>query len=250
MDKKELKRLLKKFESNKVSLDETLEQLSSKSYEDILFAKVDHHRTKRQGFCEVIYCPGKTAVQITTIAGKLLANSNSLLATRGDAKIFKAIKKRWSKAKFHKASGAITIEKKKKKRIGNLLVVTAGTTDIPVAEEASVTADIMGVKTKTIYDIGVAGIHRLLDQQESLVKADCLIVVAGMDGALASVVGGMVSIPVIAVPTSIGYGASFGGLSALLAMLNSCASGVAVVNIDNGFGAGVHASKIISLKYK
>ncbi len=249
MDKGSLKKVLEKVRSGKLPIAEAMEKLENASYEDILYAKVDHHRGKRQGFCEVIYCPGKTAAQISGIAKKLLARSGSLLATRGDKKIFNVIKKISAKAKFHKASGAITVEKKKKERKGRLLVVTAGTTDIPVAQEAAVTAGIMGANVETIYDIGVAGIHRLLDQQEPLSKADCIIVAAGMDGALASVVGGMVAVPVIAVPTSVGYGTSFGGISALLAMLNSCASGVAVVNIDNGFGAGSHAAKIISLKH-
>ncbi|MDH5541435.1 MAG: nickel pincer cofactor biosynthesis protein LarB [Nitrospinota bacterium] len=249
MDKLKLKKLLESVKTGDVSISRAMESLEGESYEDILYAKVDHHREKRQGFCEVIYCPGKTSAQISGIAKKLLARSDHLLATRGDRKIYSSIKKISPKAKFHEASGAITVEKKKRERKGNLLVITAGTTDIPIAEEAVVTADIMGTAAKAIYDVGVAGIHRLLDQQEHLAKADCIIVVAGMDGALASVVGGMVAVPVIAVPSSVGYGASFGGLSALLAMLNSCASGVAVVNIDNGFGAGALAHKIVSQKY-
>jgi len=249
MDKGRLKKLLESVKKGDIGISQALKSLESPSYEDILYAKVDHHREKRQGFCEVIYCPGKTSAQISGIAKKLLARSDYLLATRGDKKIFATIKKISSAAKFHEASGAITVEKKKRVRKGNLLVITAGTTDIPIAEEAVVTADIMGTSVTAIYDVGVAGIHRLLDQQERLAEADCIIVVAGMDGALASVVGGMVAVPVIAVPSSVGYGASFGGLSALLAMLNSCASGVAVMNIDNGFGAGTLAHKIVSLKY-
>lgn len=250
MDKARLKGLLVGVQSGQLSVGKALEKLEAASYEDILFAKIDHHREKRQGFCEVIYCPGKTPVQVSKIARKLLARSNSLLATRGDRNIFNALKKISARARFHEVSKAITIEKKRKERKGNLLIITAGTTDIPVAEEAAVTADIMGTRVETVYDVGVAGIHRLFDKQESLEKADCVVVAAGMDGALASVVGGMVSVPVVAVPTSVGYGASFGGVSALLAMLNSCASGVAVVNIDNGFGAGTLAHKIVSLKYQ
>lgn len=253
MDRVSLEELLASVRDGSVTPKDAADGLMKSpppGYEDIDFAKVDHHRAARQGFCEVIYCPGKPVAQIAAIAKKLLTTSDSLLATRGDKKIFAALKKVSSKAVFHEASGAITIEKKKKKRKGNLLVVTAGTTDIPVAEEAVVTADIMGTSVKSIYDVGVAGIHRLFDQREHLLKADCIIVAAGMDGALASVVGGMVSVPVVAVPTSVGYGASFGGIAALLSMLNSCATGIAVTNIDNGFGAGSIAHRIVSQKYK
>ena len=241
--------MLRDVKGGKLSVEKAAKALGTIGYEDIVFAKPDHHRAKRQGFCEVIYCPGKTAAQITQIAKKLLARSDSLLATRGNKKIYGALKKVSAKAKFHTASGAVTIEKIKKKRRGNLLVMTAGTSDISVAEEAVVTADIMGIKVKSVYDVGVAGIHRLLDSKKSLDDADCIIVVAGMDGALPSVVGGMVSVPVVAVPTSVGYGASFQGIAPLLSMLNSCANGIAVVNIDNGFGAGVLAHRIVSSKY-
>ena len=253
MDRAALQKLLASVRDGSVTPEEALDGFMKSAppgYEDIDFAKIDHHRQARQGFCEVIYCPGKPVDQIAAIAEKLLAASESLLATRGDEKIFDALKKVSSKAVFHKASGAVTVEKKKKARKGNLLVITAGTTDIPVAEEAAVTADIMGTGVKSIYDVGVAGIHRLFDQREHLLKADCIIVAAGMDGALASVVGGMVSVPVVAVPTSVGYGASFGGIAALLSMLNSCATGIAVTNIDNGFGAGAIAHRIVSQKYK
>ncbi len=249
MDNKSLERLLKGVKQGKTSVDAALKKISKIGYEDIVFAKVDHHRKHRQGFCEVIYCPGKSVSEISLIAKKLLASSDTLLATRASADIYKALKKVSAKAKFHEKSGAVTVEKKKKRRQGKALVVTAGTSDIPVAEEAAVTADIMGCGVKTIYDVGVAGIHRLLDCMDEFKEADCIIVAAGMDGALASVVGGMVDIPIIAVPTSVGYGASFGGIAALLAMLNSCSTGIAVVNIDNGFGAGALARRIISLKY-
>jgi len=248
MDKSGLKSILQQLRAGKITTAKALASIETAGYEDLLFAKVDHHRETRQGFCEVIYCPGKTPAQITSIARKLLSRSDRLLATRADRKVFNSLKKISATAKFHPASGAITIEKKKKRRKGRLLVVTAGTTDIPSAEEAAVTADIMGTRVKTIYDVGVAGIHRLFDKRKELEEADCVIVSAGMDGALASVVGGLVSVPVVALPTSVGYGASFGGVSALLAMLNSCSAGVAVVNIDNGFGAGTLAHKIISLK--
>ncbi len=249
MDKDALKKMLQELKAGKVSVEKAAHKIGAMGYEDIVFAKVDHHRQHRQGFCEVIYAPGKTVAQISAIAKKLLVHSDSLLVTRCGKEGYKALKKIDAKAVFHEQSGAVTIEKKKKPRIGKLLVITAGTSDIRTAEEAAVTADIMGVKTETVYDVGVAGIHRLLDQRGRLEEADCVIVVAGMDGALASVVGGMVSRPVIAVPTSVGYGAALDGIAPLLAMLNSCAAGIAVVNIDNGFGAGAMAHRIISLKY-
>ncbi|TBR20726.1 MAG: nickel pincer cofactor biosynthesis protein LarB, partial [Candidatus Nitrosotenuis sp.] len=183
------------------------------------------------------------------IAKKLLARSERLLATRADKKMYAAVKKVARNAVYHPLSGAVSIENKPAMKTGRLLVLTAGTSDIPVAEEAAVTASIMGLNVTTIYDVGVAGIHRLLDQRDALHGADCIIVAAGMDGALASVVGGLVASPVVAVPTSVGYGAAFGGLAPLLAMLNSCASGIAVVNIDNGFGAAALAHRIIKGKY-
>lgn len=249
MDKKKLNKMLSDVRGGKMSVENAANEIGTMGYEDIVFAKIDHHRATRQGFCEVIYCPGKSAEQIKQIAKKLLARSGSLLATRGDKKIHNALKKVSSRAKFHKECGAVTIEKVKRKRRGKLLVMTAGTSDISVAQEAAVTADIMGINVKTLYDVGVAGIHRLMDSKKSLDEADCIIVVAGMDGALPSVVGGMVSMPVVAVPTSVGYGASFEGIAPLLSMLNSCANGIAVVNIDNGFGAGVLAHRIVSSKY-
>ena len=248
MDKNALKKMLHGLKDGKVSVEKAAQKIGTMGYEDIVFAKVDHHRRHRQGFCEVIYAPGKTTPQLAAIAKKLLERSDSLLVTRSNREGCKALKKISAKAAFHEQSGAITVERKKKPRIGNLLVVTAGTSDIRVAEEAAVTADIMGIRVKTVYDVGVAGIHRLLDQRKQLEEADCIIVAAGMDGALASVVGGMVSRPVIAVPTSVGYGAALDGIAPLLAMLNSCAAGIAVVNIDNGFGAGALAHRIISLK--
>jgi hypothetical protein len=249
MDREKLLKMLAELKAGKISVKSAAEKIGSMGYEDIVFAKVDHHRKHRQGFCEVIYAPGKTPAQVGAIAKKLLSRSESLLVTRGDEKVFKEVKKADARAVFHELSGAITVEKgKNKKRTGNLLVVSAGTSDIPVAEEAAVSADIMGMAVGTIYDVGVAGIHRLLDKRKNLESADCIIVTAGMDGALASVVGGLVSAPVIAVPTSVGYGAAFGGLAPLLAMLNSCAGGVAVVNIDNGYGAAALAHRILSRK--
>lgn len=213
-------------------------------FEDLGFANVDHHRQLRQGFPEVIYCPGKTAEQVVKIFTALAEKGNNVLATRADEDIFEQLEKtkRFPKLRYEKTARAIVLEQKKATPSKNIIpIVTAGTSDLPVAEEARVTAETMGQKTEIICDVGVAGLHRLIGKIEKLLNANVIIVVAGMDGALASVVGGLVSCPVIAVPTSVGYGASFSGLAALLTMLNSCASGVTVVNIDNGFSAAVTA---------
>jgi len=224
-----------------------VEKLRHLPFEDLGFACVDHHRPIRQGFPEVIYCPGKTAEQIIRIFESLAAKGNNVLATRAEPNVFEALAetKKFPKARYEKLARAIVLEQKKipaSKSV--LLIVTAGTADLPVASEAKVTAEIMGQRTELICDVGVAGIHRLFGHLVKLQKANVIIVVAGMEGALASVVGGLVSCPVIAVPTSVGYGSSFEGLSALLTMLNSCASGVTVVNIDNGFSAAVTATLI------
>ncbi|MBI3581047.1 MAG: nickel pincer cofactor biosynthesis protein LarB [Nitrospinae bacterium] len=251
MDRKNLAKLLAAVRKGEISPDKASEKIGSTGYEDIVFAKVDHHRQHRLGFPEVIYAPGKTPRQVGTIAKKLLERSDALLVTRADKAKYREVKKACRLAVYHELSGAVTVERgARKKRRGNLLVISAGTSDIPVAEEAAVSADVMGLDVKTLYDVGVAGIHRLLDRRKSLEEADCIIVAAGMDGALASVVGGMVSKPVIALPTSVGYGAAMEGLAPLLAMLNSCAGGIAVVNIDNGFGAAALANRILSLKVK
>ena len=219
--------------------------MDKKLYHELGFAKVDTNRELRLGTGEVIYCRGKTVSQIVTIAQVILESSNKLLATKANLRIFKAIKSKWSKAVFHKEASIITVNKfPKKKTNKNILVLTAGTADIPVAEEASVTAEFLGNRVKKIYDIGVAGIHRLFKNIGEVQSANVIIVVAGMEGALASVVGGITPKPVIGVPTSVGYGASFSGITPLLTMLNSCAEGVVVVNIDNGFGAGYFASLI------
>lgn len=251
MVKKNLVKLLAAVRKGRISPEKASEKIGSMGYEDIVFAKVDHHRKHRLGFPEVIYAPGKTPRQVGMIAKKLLERSDVLLVTRADKAKYREVKKACGLAVYHELSGAVTVERgARKKRSGNLLVVSAGTSDIPVAEEAAVSADVMGINVKTLYDVGVAGIHRLLDRRKALDEADCIIVAAGMDGALASVVGGMVSKPVIAVPTSVGYGAAMEGLAPLLAMLNSCAGGIAVVNIDNGFGAAALAHRILSLKIK
>ncbi|MDH4183056.1 MAG: nickel pincer cofactor biosynthesis protein LarB [Nitrospinota bacterium] len=247
MLEKNLRKLLKRLAVGEISLEQAMARLKDFSVEDLGVAQVDHHRGLRQGFAEVIYCAGKTEKEVETIARAILKKNPALLATRATAGIFARLRKLDKTARFHERSGAITIEREKSLRAGNVLVVSAGTSDLPVAEEAAVTADIMGSKVDVLHDVGVAGIHRLLHHVDKLAEARVIVVTAGMDGALASVVGGLVSRPVIAVPTSVGYGASFGGVSALLAMLNSCAAGVAVMNIDNGFGAGALAHKINTL---
>lgn len=247
MDQKNLKRLLKDIRLRKMTIDEAMKALKHLPYEDIAFAHIDHHRTLRQGFPEVVYGEGKTIEQIIGIVKGILKQGNKALITRAGEKVYRAIKKLEKDTIYHKSSRAVVINKVKEKKTGKVLVITAGTSDIPVAEEAAVTANFLGSSVETIYDVGVAGVHRLLDKKDKLFSARAIIVAAGMDGALASVVGGLVDKPIIALPTSIGYGASFGGISALLAMLNSCADGVAVVNIDNGFGAGCLAHKINSL---
>ena len=245
MDPTSLKNLLKSVRSQAVSIEEALERLKSLPFDDLGFARVDHHRSLRCGFPEVIFCEGKTTKQVVSIATSIVKAGNNLLATRADAAVFKALSKKFRDAQYNEAGRTVVIKRKKRPLAkGLILVVTGGTSDIPVAEEARVTAEVMDNPVKVIYDAGVAGIHRLLRNHDELRAANVLIVVAGMEGALASVVGGLVDRPVIAVPTSVGYGASFGGVAALLSMLNSCASGVSVVNINNGFGAGYVAALI------
>jgi NCAIR mutase (PurE)-related protein len=220
-----------------------------KHYEDLGFAKVDHHRIKRKGFPEVIYCQGKTPAQIAKIAKSIANIGHHVLATRADKKAYQAIKKVLKKAIYHETARIVTVKIKKthdsRLVTRDISIITAGTADLPVAEEAAVTAEFLGLKVDRINDVGVSGIHRLLKNIKRIEKAKVLIVVAGMEGALPSVVGGLVDQPIIAVPTSVGYGANFKGLSALLTMMNSCAPGVAVVNIDNGFGAAVMAYTIL-----
>jgi NCAIR mutase (PurE)-related protein len=225
-------------------LDEALGRLRRLPYEDIGFAEVDHHRALRRGFPEVILGQGKSREQVVAIAERLAAQSDKLLITRVDVEIYRAVEERLPDAQYHVDARAITLDRRREPRWPGVAVLCAGTSDLPVAEEAAVTAELMGSEVERSYDVGVAGIHRLLDKWEGLRAARALVVVAGMEGALPSVVAGLVAAPVIAVPTSVGYGASFGGLAPLLAMLNSCAAGVAVVNIDNGFGAGYLAAVI------
>jgi hypothetical protein len=222
-----------------------LDRLKHLPFEDVAYAHIDHHRSLRHGMPEVIYCEGKTVEQITGITKRMLKAGSDILATRASDAVFKAVKKLDRRAIYHKASRAIVIQHTKKTLTrGLVLVLTAGTSDIPIAEEAAVTAGTLGSTVQTVYDVGVAGIHRILSKKNILDSARVIVVVAGMDGALPSVVGGLVDKPIIAVPTSVGYGAGFQGLAPLLTMLNSCASGIAVMNIDNGFGAGVLAHRI------
>jgi NCAIR mutase (PurE)-related protein len=245
MDQKRLKTFLKKIASGAMTPEEGVDRLKSLFVEDLGYANIDHHRALRCGFPEVIYCPGKTAEQIAGIAEGILKGNRTLLATRVFPAAAELLLERFPGADYNEAAKTVSaVRGPRIRKTGLVAVVTAGTSDIPVAEEARVTAALMGARVKALYDVGVAGIHRLLNHIDLLKKARVLVVVAGMEGALASVVGGLVDRPVIAVPTSVGYGASFGGVSPLLSMLNSCASNVAVVNIDNGFSAGTIAALI------
>ena len=248
MNQTDLLKILEEIHAGTLSPAAAAERLKHLPFEDIGFAKVDHHRALRQGYAEVIFGKGKTPAQVAEIVRAMVskkASRHNVLVTRADAKIFAAVKGVAREAKFHTLSGVITIERSKEiSGKGTILVVSAGTSDIPVAEEAVLTAQMMGNRVAQLFDVGVAGIHRLLEHRRELADARVIICAAGMEGALPSVVGGLVGVPVIAVPTSTGYGASFDGVAALLGMLNSCASNVSVVNIDNGFGAGYVASMI------
>jgi hypothetical protein len=244
MDQARLKALLQTVQAGKLDIPAALARLKTLPYEDMGFASVDHHRSLRQGFPEVIFGEGKTRAQIVAIAKGLLKKGGPLLATRVTAEAARALVRLDRRAVYHELARSVVIQRGRPRLKGDILVMTAGTADIPVAEEARVTAETMGSRVEVLYDVGVAGLHRVLGRHERLLRARVLIVVAGMDGVLPSVVGGLVARPVIAVPTSRGYGASFGGLAALLTMLNSCAAGVGVMNIDNGFGAGCLAHRI------
>jgi NCAIR mutase (PurE)-related protein len=249
MNRQQLRALLEAVGAGSLTPEAAQEQLlqvlRQKPYEDLGFARVDHHRAARQGFPEVIFGQGKTPAQIAAIAGRIVAAGQSLLVTRTSAEAFEAVRADIPGARHHDLARCITLDSGTTPRgRGTILVAAAGTADLPVAEEAAVSAEIMGNPVDRLYDVGVAGLHRLLGEHARLAAARVIIVVAGMEGALPSVVGGLVDVPLIAVPTSVGYGASFGGLTALLAMLNSCAAGISVVNIDNGFGAAAIASSI------
>ncbi len=245
MNSESIRKLFEQVRGGGLSPDEAVQRLRHLPFEDLGFAKVDHHRALRVGMPEVIFGQGKTPAQIAQIFSRLTQHEGNILATRASKEQFAAVKKKVKTAKYEELARAIVLQRDKKSYgKGIIAVVSAGTSDIPVAEEAVVTAEIMGNEVERLYDVGVAGIHRLLANRRTLVKARVVIVCAGMEGALPSVVGGLVGVPVIAVPTSIGYGAAFKGVAALLGMMNSCASNVSVVNIDNGFGAGYVASLI------
>ncbi len=241
-----VKRLLERLKKGRIDIDRAVEELKRLPFEDLEFATIDTHRSLRQGFPEVIFGEGKTPAQIRKIARSLLARKENVLVTRLVPEKARPLKRTFPDAEYNHRGRTLFIRSHPVELTGRgtILVISAGTSDIPVAEEASVTAECMGNRVERLYDVGVAGIHRLLNKKESIFSANVLIVVAGMEGALPSVVGGLVARPVIAVPTSVGYGANLGGLTTLLAMLNSCAAGVSVVNIDNGFGAGYVASLI------
>ncbi|OGG53972.1 MAG: 1-(5-phosphoribosyl)-5-amino-4-imidazole-carboxylate carboxylase [Candidatus Handelsmanbacteria bacterium RIFCSPLOWO2_12_FULL_64_10] len=247
MSPERIRELLEGVRAGQMSIDAALESLKDLPFEDLGFATVDHHRALRQGFPEVVFCQGKTTDQVVEIARRIAGAGVTMLATRADAEKQAALRATFPEAEVNALGRTVLVRSgggPAHQTMGTVLVVSAGTSDLPVAEEAVVTALAMGNRVERLYDVGVAGIHRLLAHRELLTSASVIVVVAGMEGALASVVGGLVDVPVIAVPTSVGYGASFGGLAALLAMLNSCAAGVTVVNIDNGFGAGMAASLI------
>jgi NCAIR mutase (PurE)-related protein len=245
MNEEQLRSLFEQVREGAVDIDNALKRLRHMPFEDLGFAKVDHHRALRHGMPEVIFAQGKTAPQVVAIAERLLVNAHNVLITRADAACAALVNEKLPGGEYFPLSRALRFWRDKTIRgKGKIAVVCAGTSDMPVAEEAQITAEAMGNEVETIHDIGVAGIHRLMNNRERLTEARVIVVCAGMEGALPSAVGGLVSCPVIAVPTSVGYGASFNGLAALLGMLNSCASNVTVVNIDNGFGAGYVASLI------
>jgi len=245
MNLQEVEQLLQAYKSGELGVADAARRIGDLSYEDIGHTRVDHARASRQGFPEVVFGEGKTRTQIVEIVERLIARAPNVLVTRTDEATFGEVRNVVTDAEWHEAARLIRIRRDTTERgAGEIIIVTAGTSDIPIAEEAALTAETMGNRVSRVWDAGVAGIHRVLAERERLRAARVIVVVAGMEGALPSVVGGLVSVPVIAVPTSIGYGASFGGVAALLGMLNSCASNVTVVNIDNGFGAGFVASLI------
>lgn len=244
MEIEKLEQLLNRFKNGEADLSETLSTLKQLPFEDMGFAKVDHHRALRTGYPEVVFCQGKTPEQVERIFQSLVKRNSNLLLTRATPELFARLAKIDPRLAFNEAGRTITLEKEPREKTGSVLVITAGTADIPVAEEAAVTAAISGTNVERLYDCGVAGIHRLLAQNAKIQQARCIVAVAGMEGALPSVVGGLAPCPVIAVPTSIGYGSHLNGLAPLFTMLNSCAPNITVVNIDNGFGAGFCAAMI------
>ena len=244
MEVEKLRALLEEVKGGEIAVEAALQSLRTLPFEDLGFSKIDHHRQLRTGFPEVIFCQGKTVEHVKQISERIIAAGHPLLATRATPEMYEAVQAIQPAARYNDLGRTITVDDSEAEGTPGILVVSAGTSDLPVAEEAAETVRMMGNAPERLYDVGVAGLHRLISNHEKLLTARVIIVIAGMEGALPSVVGGLVNCPVIAVPTSIGYGASFGGLAALLGMLNSCASGVTVVNIDNGFGAGYSASLI------
>lgn len=246
-----LRKMLEDLKADRTGIDEALSILHDLPYQDLSYAVLDHHRGLRKGFPEVVFCQGKSAEQVVELISELSKRNDRVMATRADEETFKVVKDSVPQARYYPQARIIVVDTRKEepktlsKDESYVLVISAGTSDIPVAEEAAVTAEVLGTRVERLYDVGVAGLHRLLDKRERLFGAKVIIAVAGMEGALASVVGGLVACPVIAVPTSVGYGASFEGLAPLLTMLNCCAPGVAVVNVDNGFGAGYFAHNVM-----
>lgn len=247
MDRDKLKALLEDVRAGHLSPDEAFRRLRSLPYEDLRFAKVDLHRSLRAGAPEAVLCQGKTPEQVLAIVSGLATHHDNILATRASPDVARAIEAAGRPHRYHADARIVVVKPAPTERVGLIAVVSAGTSDMPVAEEAAVTAEVLGNRVERVYDVGVAGLHRLLDQHHVFGEANVIVAVAGMEGALPSVIGGLVDRPVIAVPTSVGYGASFGGITALLAMLNSCAPGVSVVNIDNGYGAAVQANQVNKL---
>ena len=245
----EIMEILEQVKQNKLTIKQAEEEIKKNQYEDLGYAKIDHNRKERAGIGEVVFCQNKPDEFLTKIYQAIYQENGEVLGTRASTEQYELVKKDIPDVMYDTISRILKIEKQKD-RVGNIVICTGGTADIPVAEEAAQTAEFFGSKVQRVYDVGVTGIHRILSQKERLEKANCIIVVAGMEGALASVVAGLVKVPVIAVPTSVGYGASFGGLAALLSMINSCANGVATVNIDNGYGAGYIANQINKLALK
>ena len=242
----EIEEILQKFKSGNIDIDKVKEEIKNNQYEDLGYAKIDNNRKERTGIGEVVFCQSKPDEYLSKIYKTIYEKNDEVLGTRASIKQYELVKKDIPNIKYNEISKILKIEKEKEK-LGNILVCTGGTADISVAEEASETAEFFGSKVERAYDVGVAGIHRILAQREKIEKANCIIVVAGMEGALASVVAGLSKVPVIAVPTSVGYGANLGGVAALLSMINSCANGISVVNIDNGYGAGYIANQINKL---
>ena len=250
MDRDKLRALLEGVAAGRVPVDAAVRQLRDLPYADVGFAKVDTHRSLRSGAPEAVFCQGKTPEQVVTIVGRLAEHHANVLATRAAPEVAEALRAAGIPHRYHALARVVVARPEPTAEVGLVAVVSAGTADLPVAEEAAVTAETLGNRVERAYDCGVAGLHRLLDQQHLLTEANVIVAVAGMEGALPSVVGGLVDRPVIAVPTSVGYGTSFGGITALLAMLNSCAAGISVVNIDNGYGAACQASRINRLIHK